>query len=380
MEECRSLSKEFVGNNIEQAKKLGASRIILFCSPCYPIYKFAFPEENIIYFPETIIEATGTLECNQHIDYYAGCYKLHRRFASVPVDLKSTNRVFNSIKGLAINRISAPSCCFRPDGLAHMLDHVQTDCMVHICTGCYSQAVANMPKEREVNILMLPEFIDMIQRRILKTQSSEGKRQAMAVSEARFRTFFTRRVTPVLFLTQNETNLDARDFDNLNHFFHHPINGVPDAQAKGQHVSWLAQWLLFKVPTKDTDLQDAEKDADDLGEHVSNYCLVGHDAFHFSNAAIFSAADVYFRRYSNFNASLFVMPELTPTTYTGTQDFVYFAPLPELCFNSRLSKSLVMPQYREPSTLDMLMLKCRNHGDGYNLHGFCSTILNNISN
>jgi hypothetical protein len=164
MEECRVLSKEFVSNNIEQAKKLGASRIILFCSPCYPIYKSAFPEENIIYFPEAIIEAVGPLEYNQKIDYYAGCYKLHQRFAPIPVDLKSTNRVFDKITGLSVNRISAPSCCFRPDGLAHMLDHVKTEILVHICTGCYSQAVANMPEERQVNILMLSEFIDMIQR------------------------------------------------------------------------------------------------------------------------------------------------------------------------------------------------------------------------
>jgi len=110
-----------------------------------------------------LLEAIGTLECNQQIDYYAGCYKLHRRFAPVPVDLKSTNQVFDKINGLSVNRISAPSCCFTPIGLEHMLDRVQTDTMVHICTGCYSQAVVNMPKERQVNILMLPEFIDMIQ-------------------------------------------------------------------------------------------------------------------------------------------------------------------------------------------------------------------------
>lgn len=163
MQECRTLSKEFVGNNIEQAKKLGATRIILFCSPCFPIYKFAFPTETIIYFPEVLLESIGSLECNQQIDYYAGCYKLHRRFAPVPVDLKSTNQVFDKIKGLSVNRISAPSCCFTPVGLAHMLDHLQTDTMVHICTGCYAQAVVNMPKERQVNILMLPEFIDKIQ-------------------------------------------------------------------------------------------------------------------------------------------------------------------------------------------------------------------------
>ncbi|MCG6536994.1 MAG: hypothetical protein L7F78_20385 [Syntrophales bacterium LBB04] len=33
--ECRSFSKEFAGLNIAQAKKLGARRLILLCSPCY---------------------------------------------------------------------------------------------------------------------------------------------------------------------------------------------------------------------------------------------------------------------------------------------------------------------------------------------------------
>jgi hypothetical protein len=163
MAECRSFSKEFLTLNIDQARQLGARRLILFCSPCYPIYKHAFPEEDIIFYPQAIAEATGHLVWEKEIDYYAGCYKLHRSFAKVPMDLKSTNTVFEKISGLSVNRISAPECCFKPEGLAHMIGHITTDCMVHICTGCYFQALRNAPKDRQVRILMLPEFIDMIQ-------------------------------------------------------------------------------------------------------------------------------------------------------------------------------------------------------------------------
>jgi Fe-S oxidoreductase len=161
--ECRSLSKEFIGLNIERAKELGSRRIIIFCSPCYPIYKHAFPGENIVFYPHAINETITAVECNQKIDYYAGCYKLHKRFAPVPMDLKSTDSVFKKIQGLSINQISAPDCCYKPDGLNHMINNVKTDYMVHICTGCYFQALLNMPKERHVNIMMLPEFIDMLQ-------------------------------------------------------------------------------------------------------------------------------------------------------------------------------------------------------------------------
>lgn len=165
MAECRALSREFVGLNIEKAKGLGAQRLIIFCSPCYPIYKHAFPEEEIIFYPQVINETIDTMEWDKKIDYYAGCYRLHRKFSPVPMDLKSTNSIFSKINGLSINRISAPACCYTPDGLNHMIENVETNCMVHVCTGCYFQALLNMPKDRDVKILMLPEFIDMVQER-----------------------------------------------------------------------------------------------------------------------------------------------------------------------------------------------------------------------
>jgi hypothetical protein len=39
-----------------------------------------------------------------------------------------------------------------------MLDSVQTKLMVHICTGCYEQALRNIEKKAEV--LMLPELVE----------------------------------------------------------------------------------------------------------------------------------------------------------------------------------------------------------------------------
>jgi hypothetical protein len=163
MAECRSLSKEFVGLNIKKAKELGSRRLIIFCSPCYPIYRHAYPGEDIIFYPQAIDEAIRVIEWPEKIDYYAGCYRLHKKFSPVPMDLKSTNSVFKKIKGLSVNRIGAPACCYRPEGLAHMINRVETDYLVHICTGCYLQALFNMPPEKKVDILMLPEFINMLQ-------------------------------------------------------------------------------------------------------------------------------------------------------------------------------------------------------------------------
>jgi len=162
MTECRNLSKEFVARTIKSARKCNARRLVIFCSPCYPIYRHAFPEEDIVFYPVAINEVMGKIHLAKKIDYYAGCYRLHKRMSPIPMDLKSTENIFSKVDGLDINRISAPKCCFHPEGLDHMLGNVSTGLMVHICSGCYGQAVGNMPKEKQVEILMLPEFIERV--------------------------------------------------------------------------------------------------------------------------------------------------------------------------------------------------------------------------
>jgi Fe-S oxidoreductase len=160
--ECRELSREFVSLNIKTARKLGADRLIIFCSPCYPIYKYAFPHEKIVFYPAAIKEIMEPLHFDGSVDYYAGCYRLHRRFAPVPMDLASTNEVLAKVEGLQVNRITAPKCCFSSEGLDHMIRQVKNANMVHICSGCYMQAVQHLPKDKQTKVLMLPEFVDMI--------------------------------------------------------------------------------------------------------------------------------------------------------------------------------------------------------------------------
>ena len=77
----------------------------------------------------------GQLKFNQTIDYYPGCYRLHKRFSPAPMDLKSTRKVLENIDGLQVRQIAAPQCCYKPEGLAHMIGSIQNQIMVHICTG-----------------------------------------------------------------------------------------------------------------------------------------------------------------------------------------------------------------------------------------------------
>ena len=166
LSECRELSKEFVGHNIRQAQSLGAKRLVIFCSPCYPIYKHAFPEQRIIFYPAMIAEVMGSISLKQRIDYYAGCYRLHRKLAPVPMDLRSTEDVFRQIDGLDVHRISAPRCCYTPEGLSHIGQNVQTRLVVHVCTGCYCQHLGEVSKESGIEVMMLPQFVEKAMKQV----------------------------------------------------------------------------------------------------------------------------------------------------------------------------------------------------------------------
>ena len=160
MAQCRELSSEFVEKNLLRARELGAGRLVIFCSPCYPIYRQAFPDEEIVFYPQVLAEAMGKVTFNETIDYYPGCYRLHRKFSSVPMDLKSAEAVLEEIAGLQVHRIHAPKCCYTQEGLSHMLKEIQTRLMLHICTGCYLQARRHLPEDKEAEVILLPQLVE----------------------------------------------------------------------------------------------------------------------------------------------------------------------------------------------------------------------------
>lgn len=159
-DECSKYSKQFIDRNIVQARNLGTKRIIVGCSMCYSIYKYLYPQENIVYYPEILAECLPKLWTDKKIDYYPGCYKFHRKLFPVPTDLVSTEQVFAKIQGLIIHRIEAKACCFKPAGIAHLVTNSCAETQVHVCTGCYSQAKKNVTKD--VEVLMLPELVERL--------------------------------------------------------------------------------------------------------------------------------------------------------------------------------------------------------------------------
>ncbi|MDY6794886.1 MAG: hypothetical protein SWK76_06355 [Actinomycetota bacterium] len=69
-------------------------------------------------------------------------------------------RPSTALKGWRVHRIKARQCCYKPEGASHMMESRETGTTVHVCTGCYGQALANLPEGDGREVLMLPELVE----------------------------------------------------------------------------------------------------------------------------------------------------------------------------------------------------------------------------
>jgi len=157
----KHISRKLIVKNFEQAKKLGAKSIALFCGACEPNYANAMDltDMAVISQGELIDRYFESGKLDSAIDYYAGCYRFRRKVTDKPVDVQSSLRVLKKIEGLKINEMDNNLCCYIPPMLDRLTVNVKTSTVVNICTGCYYNLKTRLDKDGLVQTKMLPEIV-----------------------------------------------------------------------------------------------------------------------------------------------------------------------------------------------------------------------------
>jgi len=157
----KQISRKLIAKNFEQASKLGAKSIVLFCGACEPNYANCMDLTDL----EVILQGdlldryfTGG-KLDSAIDYYAGCYRFRRKITDKPVDVSAASRVLSRIEGLKVNNVDNKLCCYIPPHLEQLKGSLQTDAVINICTGCYFNLKNSLAKDASKQVRMLPEIV-----------------------------------------------------------------------------------------------------------------------------------------------------------------------------------------------------------------------------
>ncbi len=158
---AKEISREFVQENFQQAKDLGARSIVLFCAACEPTYSNYkdLTDLEVISYTELLSRYFQGGRLQSEADYYAGCYRFRRRITSEPLDVEPALKVLDKIEGLKINYLDNNNCCYIPPLLEKLTDEITTETVVTICTGCYYNLKRTLTGKGDYRVMMLPELV-----------------------------------------------------------------------------------------------------------------------------------------------------------------------------------------------------------------------------
>ena len=159
MKQADLLAKEFVGNNLRQAREVGASKIVTYCVGCdltYSRLQDTFPEETMWY-PTLLARLFKGGKLELQADYYAGCHYFYQRISSRLPDLDSPLAILNRIEGLELNHLNHRLCCTRPKQMEALVKSLKNKTIITPCSGCVLYLQGALKDKGDYRIVMLAE-------------------------------------------------------------------------------------------------------------------------------------------------------------------------------------------------------------------------------
>ena len=156
-----ALTREFLQNNLLQAREVSAKRIIAFCVGCdlvFSRFRDTVPEE-LLWYPTLLARLFKGGRLELEADYYAGCHYYYRRINGSLPDLDSAMQVLNRIEGLRLNLLDSRLCCTRPQQLESLLGSIKSKIVITPCGGCAMGLEQALKTRGDRRVVMIPEVV-----------------------------------------------------------------------------------------------------------------------------------------------------------------------------------------------------------------------------
>ncbi|MDM7998976.1 MAG: (Fe-S)-binding protein [Dehalococcoidia bacterium] len=161
MKEADALTAEFLGKNLLQARRIGATKLIAFCVGCDLVYariRESVPEE-ILWYPTLLARLFKGGRLEMEMGYYAGCHYHYRTLNRSLPDLGSALEVLSRIDGLRLNHLDNRLCCTRPQQLEALLGTIKSRAVLTPCGGCAMGLQQALGDKSDCRVVMLPEVV-----------------------------------------------------------------------------------------------------------------------------------------------------------------------------------------------------------------------------
>ena len=161
LEQADDMAREFLDQNLEQARELGASKILAYCAGCDMAFNRVNDAvaEEIIWHPTLLARLFQGGKLDLQADYYAGCHGHRRKLLGDTPDLDSVLTALGKIEGLELHHLDSEPCCMKPDQLELLASSVTHKTVITPCSGCTLSLRKALADKGEYRVSMLSEVL-----------------------------------------------------------------------------------------------------------------------------------------------------------------------------------------------------------------------------
>jgi Fe-S oxidoreductase len=161
LEQADDLAREFLDQNLAQARELGASKVLAYCAGCDMVFNRVNDTipERFIWHPTLLASLFqgGRLDLQAH--YYAGCHRHRRALLGTTPDLDAVTAALDKIEGLELHPLDSELCCMKPDQLEVLASSVKHETIISPCSGCTLSLRKALADKGEYRVSMLSEVL-----------------------------------------------------------------------------------------------------------------------------------------------------------------------------------------------------------------------------
>jgi len=160
-ERADELAREFLDRNLEQAREVGASKIVAYCAGCETIFRRlddSFPEE-MLWHPTLLARLFQGGELHLRADFYSGCHRFRRAFIGSMPDVDSIVAALSKIRGLELHHLDSELCCTDSDQLDSLVSSVEHDAIIVPCASCALSLAKALAGKRKCRLLRVSEVL-----------------------------------------------------------------------------------------------------------------------------------------------------------------------------------------------------------------------------
>jgi Fe-S oxidoreductase len=161
LDQADAMAREFLERNLEQAREVGAGKIVAYCAGCETIFSSIGDgvAEEIIWHPTLLARLFQGGRLDLQADYYSGCHRFRRAFIGSMPDVDSIFTALSRVDGLELHQLDSELCCTNPKQLEGLVSSLEFKTIIVPCATCAMSLGKALADKGEYRIARLSEVL-----------------------------------------------------------------------------------------------------------------------------------------------------------------------------------------------------------------------------